>query len=220
MTIAVILAAIIFAMGCGSGSSTGQIRLVQASPNAPALDFVLDGTTQASDMLYGNASAYVTVKAGSRRVQAIPVNSTSAIFDSSVSVGDSDNKTVLLTGSSPSLQSVVLTDGGTTTTTTGQTFVRVVNASASMGAADVYLVPAGTGITGVTPVATSLAFDQSGGYQTVATGGYEVLMTSPGTHNILLDTGPINSVTTSQNWTVVILDGKSGGFSFTVLQDQ
>jgi hypothetical protein len=193
---------------------------VQASPTAPALDFVLDGKTQASDLLYGNASAYVTANPGSRHVQAIPVNSASPIFDGSVSLSDSDHKTVLLTGSSSSLQSVVLTDGGTTTTT-GQVFIRVVNASAAMCTADVYLVPAGTGITGVTPVATNEGFGQSGGYQPIANGGYEVFMTSPGTHNILLDTGPINSGTaTSSNWTLVILDGTSGGFSFTLLQDQ
>jgi hypothetical protein len=44
-------------------------------------------------------------------------------------------------------------------------------------------------------------------------------MTSPGTKSILLDTGPIN-LTSLQNWTLVALDGVSGGFSFELLQDQ
>jgi hypothetical protein len=210
----------LFAAGCGGGSSsdTGQLRFLQTSPSAPHVDLLIDGTTESSNMAYGNSSGYITVKAGSRQLQAVPVNSTSPLLDLSVPITSSGNITVLLTGSSSSIKSLVLTDGGTTSST-GNGYVRVVNASVSMGPADVYIVAAGSGVNGATPAATNLALNQDGGYSLTPAGSYEVFMTSPGTKSILLDTGPIN-LTSLQNWTLVALDGASGGFSFELLQDQ
>ena len=87
--------------------------------------------------------------------------------------------------------------------------VRVVNASATMGAADVYIVPAGSSIAGVQPVKAGLSFDQNTGYQLTMAGNYEVFMTTPNTSNALLSTGSI-SLTADQNQTVVALDGTAG----------
>jgi hypothetical protein len=209
-----------FAAGCGGGSSsdTGQLRFLQASPSAPHVDLLIDGTTESSNMAYGNSSGYITVKAGSRQLQAVPVNSTSPLLDLSVPITSSGNTTVLLIGPSSSIKSLVLTDGGTTSST-GNGYIRVVNASVSMGPADVYIVAAGSGINAATPAATNLTLNQDGGYSLTPAGSYEVFMTSPGTKSILLDTGPIN-LTSPQNWTLVALDGASGGFSFELLQDQ
>lgn len=219
--VAAIFAAVFFTLSCGSSGSTGQLRLVQASPGQPLLNLVIDGTTQASNLGYGNATAYVTVKAGSRHVQAVPtlpVNSTTILFDTSVPVSDSGNTTVLMTGPASGVKPLVVTDGGTAAVA-GDGFVRLVNASLTMGAGDVYLLPAGTSLTGAKPVATNVGFDGNPGYQAVVAGDFEMIMTSPGTLNVLLDTGPVN-LTAGQNWTVVVLDGNSGGFAFTLMQDQ
>jgi hypothetical protein len=209
----------LFAAGCGGGgSSTGQLRFLQASPTGPHVDLFIDGTAETTNMAYGNSSGYITVKAGSRHLQAIPVNSTSPLLDLSVPIASSGNSTVLLTGPGSSVKSLVLTDGGTTSST-GNGYVRVVNASVSMGPADVYIVAAGSGINGATPAATNLALNQDGGYTLTPAGNYEVFMTSPGTKSILLDTGPVN-LTSLQNWTLVALDSASGGFTFELFQDQ
>lgn len=210
----------IFATGCGSSSSskTGQLRFMQASPSAPHVDLLIDGATQASNLAYGNATGYLSVKVGNRRLDAEPVNSTSPILNLSVPITENGNTTVLMTGSSGNITSLSLTDGGTTSTT-GDGYVRVVNASVSMGAADVYIVAAGSGISGATPVATGLALNQSAGYHLTPAGNYEVFMTSPGTGSILLDSGPIN-LASGENWTFIGLDGGSGGFTFSLLKDQ
>jgi len=85
--------------------------------------------------------------------------------------------------------------------------------------ADVYIVPAGTGIAGVTAVASNVGFDGNTGYKVAAIGNYEVIFTAPGTVNALLDTGPVG-LTQGQNQTVLALDGTFGGFTYTVLTDQ
>jgi hypothetical protein len=211
--------AAILATGCGSSSSskTGQLRFMQASPSAPHVDVLIDKVKQGSNLAYVNTTGYLTVKVGNLQLDAEPVNSTSPILSLSVPITESGKTTVLMTGSSGNITSLSLTDGGTTSTT-GDGYVRVVNASVSMGAADVYIVPAGSGISGVTPVATNLALNQSAGYHLTPAGNYEVFMTSPGTSNVLLDSGPLN-LASLENWTFIALDGVAGGFSFTQLKD-
>lgn len=217
-----ILGAVFFTLSCGGSGSTGQLRFVQASFGQPALNLLVDGKTQAFNLSYGNASAYLTVQAGSRHVQAVPAlppNSTKAVFDTSVPITNSVNTTVLMTGKPSSVKPLVLSDGGTATVT-GDGYVRVINASLNMGAADVYLISAGSSLSAAKPVGTNVGFDGNPGYQAVIAGDYELIMTSPGTLNVLLDTGPIN-LTTGENWTVVVLDGATPGtFSFSTMQDQ
>ncbi len=212
----------LFSVGCGSGSSssTAQVRVFEGAAGAPSVNILVDGAVVAGNLGYGSATAYLTVKSGSRHIQAMPVAGGSSVLDQTLSLAASSTQTLLLTGTSSSIQSVVLTDGGTTATT-GDGHVRVVNASNTMGASDAYIVAAGTSIIGVTPVSANLAFDADTGYQLVPLGNYEVFLTVPGTANVNLATGPLSFTTTSnQNQTVVVFDATAGGFTYILLSDQ
>ncbi|HET8824996.1 MAG TPA: DUF4397 domain-containing protein [Terriglobales bacterium] len=211
-----------FALACGGGGSAGtaNLRFIQGSPDASTVDYLVDGTTESSNLSYGNASTYASVKSGSRHVQIIPVNSTKPLLDQTVSLADSANETLILTGPVAQLKPLVL-DDGTTTGTTSSDNVRVVSISNNMGPADVYIVPAGTSLSGATPVAKGLDFDQNTGYVgTGATAGnVDVYLTKPGTQSVYLTTGSVNlSVSTKQ--TILVLDSPTGGFTFTLLTDQ
>src|SRR6266496_2856074 len=117
---------ILLAIGGGSSSSTNtaQVRVLEAAVGAPSVNILVDGATVASNLGYGSATAYLSVKSGSRHVQAVPVGGGSAIFDQTLSISSSAHQTLLITGSSSSVQSAVLTDGGTTATA-GDGHVRV-----------------------------------------------------------------------------------------------
>ncbi len=170
----------LFSVGCG-GSAAGadaMVRFLQASPDAPLVNVLVDGTSVAGNLAYGNASGYISVKAGSRHIQVVPASGSTPIFDQTISFTSSTNQTLLLTGPAASIQSVLLKDGGTTATT-GDGYVRVVNASGAMGAADVYIVPAGVSIVGVKPIAAGLAFDKDTGYQLTVAGNYAVISECP-----------------------------------------
>ena len=210
------------ALACGSGgsSSTANLRFVQGSPDAPAVDYVVDKTTESSNLLYGNASSYASVKSGTRSVQIIPVNSTKPLLSQTVSLADSANETLVLTGPSTQLKPLVL-DDGTTTGTTSSNNVRIVNISNTMGPADVYIVPAGTSLSGATPVASALDFDQNTGYIGTGstTGNVNVYLTKPGAQSVYLSTGSLN-LSVSAKQTVLALDSPTGGFTFILLTDQ
>ena len=211
--------------GGGSSSDTGSLRFVQGSPDAPAVDFVVDEKTQTTSMLYGNSSDYISLKTGSRHVQIIPVNSTKPLLDQTTSVGSSAFHTLILTGPVAQLQPVLLTDSVATTTTIPIQNVRVINISTRLGPADVYIVDPSLNLSSATPVATNLALGKDTGYQAISTAtgsnpaNFEVFITAPGTRNAFLATGPL-AVVTTKNQTVVIEDAAAGGFTFSVLQDQ
>src|SRR5215469_667043 len=206
------------ALGCGGGggtSNTGQLRFMQASLISEQVQLLVNGTQQASNLNYGNATGYLTLAAQSQHVQVLPVSgSTTPILDTSISINSTVPQTLLMTGTTAAINSVLLNDANTTAVT-GDIHVRVVNASNRMGPADVYILPAGSSIICAVAVANGpFGFDQNTGYQLVATGGYQVVMAVPGTTRALLSTGPIMPSTSSLNQTVVILDNLSGGFTF------
>jgi hypothetical protein len=215
----------LFSIGCGSSSSsssTAQVRILEAAVGAPSVNILVDGATVASNLGYGSATAYLTVKSGSRHVQAVPVGGGSPIIDQTLSLTASSNQTLLITGTSSSTHTVVLTDGGTTATT-GDGHVRVFNASSTMVASDVYIVPPGTSLVGVAPVTktTPLGFDGDTDYQLVPVGNYEVFLTVPNTTTVNLGTGPLNlSAGTNSNQTVVAFDATAGGFAYILFTDQ
>lgn len=214
--------AIAFMIGCGGSSSdtTQQLRIVMASPDATPVDILIDGTQVATSLAYMNSTAYLTVKSGSRHIQALTVSNSTSVFDQTISISASANETLLLTGPASKVQSLLLTDGATNATiTTGDGKVRVVNASQSMGPADVYIVNSGASLAGATPVSPGLAFGKATDYTLATVGNYQVFLTQPGTTNVFLNTGPLPLIQ-SQFQTVVAVDAVGGGFNFIVLTDQ
>ena len=57
---------IVFMVGCGGGSSstTQQLRIVMASPDAPPVDILIDGSQVATALAYTNSTGYLAVKSG------------------------------------------------------------------------------------------------------------------------------------------------------------
>lgn len=202
----------------GNGGSEAQVRFLMASPDAPQVNILVDGVLAAGNLGYGNATGYIDEKPGSHQVQVVTAVGKLPIFAETISVSSSSFQTLLFTGPVASIQPVMLNDTPPTFVV-NDAYVRVVNASAAMGAADVYIVPSGSGIGGVQPVAAGLGFDQDTGYQLTVAGTYQVFMTTPGTSQALLSTGPIG-LTSSQNQTLVALDGPSGVFIYSLLTDQ
>jgi hypothetical protein len=214
-----LLLEVVLLVGCGSGSNTADLRFVLASPDAPGVNILIDGKTVATNMGPGSSTGYIMVTSGSRHIQLEPATgSTTPILDEKLSIGNLANQTLLVTGPVAAIKPIVLTDGGTTAVT-GDGYVRVFNASSTIGSSDAYIVPAGTSLTGVKAVASNLSFDQATGYQAVGAGNYEVFLTTPQSTSVNLTTGSLN-LAANANQTVVVLDNSAGGSTFLQLADQ
>jgi len=213
-----LLLEVALSVGCGSGSSSADLRFVLASPDAPGVNILIDGKSVATNMPPGSSTGYISVTSGSRHIQLVPATGSSAtpILDEKLSISNLANQTLLITGPVAAIKPIVLSDGGTTAVT-GDGHVRVFNASNTIGTSDVYIVPAGTSLTGA--VASNLSFDQGTSYQTVGAGNYEVFLTTPQSSSVNLSTGPLN-LAANANQTVVVLDNSAGSPTFLQLTDQ
>jgi hypothetical protein len=202
--------------GCGGGNQT-KLRFMNASPNIAGFDVIVDDKTIASGIGYGNNSGYLPVSSGARHLQIETSGTTNILLDQTLNLDDASQTTYLATNVASSISAMVLNDS-TVKPSDGNATLRLVNASPSLGAVDVYVVTAGSDLASATPVVRSFGFQGSTDYQTLAAGDYQVVMTVPGSTFPLVDTGTVN-LTAGQNRTVVALNGISGGFTATVLAD-
>lgn len=207
-------------LSCGS-SGAANLRILDAAPSEPDLNTIIDGTTVNSNLAYLANSGYISVSSGSRHLQIEPVNSTSAIVDTTLNLASSTSSTVIVAGIA-TITPITLTDE-ITVPTSGTAVIRLVNAAPSMGSADVYVVPDGTSISGTSPLVSGLTFQTASTYQnlTITAGtsaNYDIYFTEPGGQLALLATGPIN-ITSGSAITVVSMNGLGGGFTFTSLTD-
>ena len=109
---------------------------MNASFGNPSLDMLVDSKVVASAVGYGTASGYVAVSSGSRNLQINLPGSATSLITQNLSSGT--NSTVLTTTSGAS----IFTDNQTAPSS-GSIAIRVINASSTLGTADVYIVPSG-----------------------------------------------------------------------------
>ena len=196
------------------GSSNANIRLLNAMLSQNSLDLLVDGKTVASSVAYGSGSSYAATSSGSHHLQAEASGTTTIVADfGTQNIGSNSYVTAAATDSGPA----VFTDDHTAPAT-GDVKIRVINASALLsGGTDVYLVTAGTGITG-SPTFAGLAYPTASTYDSVSAGSYQAIFTLPGQGFAEYIT-PGQSFSAGQNRTIAIMNGQSGGFAFTVLSD-
>jgi hypothetical protein len=202
------LSAIAFTTGCGSSSN--QVRLLNAMDGQTAINLVVDNNTLATAVAFGAASNYVSVGSGSHTLE-IQANG-ATLFTQTVTIS-SGNNTILATNSGPTIFA-----DNKTTPSSGNIQLRVINASSSLGTADVYAVAPGTDISVVNPNFSGLAFQSASSYATLAAGSYQVEFAQSGSKNVLINSNAL-SFSAGQIRTVVALDNPSGGYTTAVLAD-
>jgi hypothetical protein len=196
----------------GCGSSTANVRLMNALVGVSSIDMLIDNKSTVTGTTYGAVSAYVTVNSGSRNLIVEATGTTSPLINQTISIPSGDS-TVLATGSG----AVVFTDNNTAPPS-GNIKIRVINASPTLGTADVYIVASGTSIAGLSPTFSNLAHQAASGYQTLAAGSYQVVFTPPGQQFAEITTSA-QSFASGQIRSVVALDAQNGGFTTAVLSD-
>lgn len=77
LVIAALVAAVFaLTMPAQAQSATGRVRIMHASPDAPAVDVYVDGTKAVAGLAYPHNTGYLTVPAGTRQVKVLASPST------------------------------------------------------------------------------------------------------------------------------------------------
>jgi Domain of unknown function (DUF4397) len=209
------LGTIFLSLGCGS--SNARVRLLNAAPLQSSLDMLVANKAVATGVAYATASNYASVSSGSPNLQIEPSGTSNALVNQTITLSSGSDNTILATNSSSSVSAVVLTDNNAAPAS-GQIEIRVINASSTLGTADIYIVAPGTSISSVTPTVSSLSFGAATAYQPLTAGSYEVFFAPAGQKFVSIDSGS-QSFTSGQIRTIVGLDGQNGGFTSAVIAD-
>lgn len=167
------------------GAADAMVRVVHASPDAPAVDVYVDGQRAISNLRYTEGTNYTVLPEGSRRVQVFAAGTGPngrAVIDAPVTVQGGRAYTIVAANVLTRIEPLVITDD-LTPPAAGKSHIRVIHAAPDAPAVDV-AVQGG-------PVAfRNAAFKAATPYAPVDAGSYVFEVRPTGTTTAVLTTSP------------------------------
>ena len=198
--------------GCAvvNGSSTAsQIRIIDASPDAPGLDIYAGASVLAYNLGLGTITSYIPISAGNYGILVDVDGTRTQLVSASATLATGSEYTALIGNFSNTLQELILKDQ-TTAAPSGQVNVRFVDQSTRGGAMDIYLIPSGSTIVQVKAALTNVTFNTNTGYISIPAGTYTLAAvptgTTPTATSTTLYTGAAVSYTSGAARTIVFID--------------
>jgi Domain of unknown function (DUF4397) len=179
--LAVLLAGLPGCQTLTGSSSSSQVRILDASPDAPALDIYQGGSGMAYNLGFGTVSSYVAIAPGASTISANTSGTKQVFTSASASYAASAQYTVLIGNVAANLQETVLIDQSLPAPA-GEVSMRFLDqATRYAGGVDVYLVPSGAELATAAPILTNLLFGSNSGYINVPAGTYSIVLLPAGT---------------------------------------
>jgi hypothetical protein len=199
--------------GCQSitgNANVSELRIVDASPDAPGLDVYQGTNILAYNLGLGTITSYVSTTPGTYGLIVDTAGTKQPLISTQATLLNGGQYTVLVGNYVNSIQEIVLKDQSTPAPS-GQINVRFVDESTRAGALDIYLVPSGSTLATIKPVMTNITFNVNSGYFNVPTGTYTL---------VALPTGTVPTATTTTLYTGASVAYSSGAARTFILVDQ
>jgi hypothetical protein len=198
-----------------SPSSNAQVRVVHGSPDAPAVDVLVDGAKVLDSVTYKVASGYLAVPSGSRNVKVNVHATTTSVINADVALSKDAAYTVIAVNTVASIEPLVLMDD-LASPAAGNVKVRLVHGAPSVGAVDIYVTAPGANLAAATPTLTGVPFKGVSSYLEVPAGDYQVRITPAGTKTVAIDTGTL-TLAAGQIRTGIAVEAPGGGGPLSAL---
>jgi hypothetical protein len=192
-----------------------RVRVVHASPDAPAVDVLVDDAAALSNVGYLTASDYVELADGAHNVKVNAAGTSTTVIDADVDLADGTDYTVIASGLLEAIQPIVLEDDNSTPAA-GTARVRAIHGAPSAPAVDVYVTAPGADLEAASPALSNVAFGDVADYLEVPAGDYQVRVTPAGTKTVVIDSGAL-TLTSGQVRTAIAVDAPGGGAPFDLL---
>ena len=156
-----------------------RVRVIHASPDAPAVDVWVDGAKAFSDASFKAATAYAPLTAGEHKVQVVPAGQTEpAVIDATLTLAEGKDYSVAAVGLLADIEPLVLEDNNAAPAA-GKAHVRFVHASPDAPAVDI-------AVTGGPVLFSNVPFKGVGDYTPVDAGTYDLEVRVAGTDTVVL----------------------------------
>lgn len=176
--------ALTFSMvGVASASEHAMVRVLHASPDAPAVDVYVDGVKVAAltNVPFGTISGYLDIPAGDHNVKVYATGTTTGpVIDANVTMASGGRYTIAATNALASIAAQVTRDEPSADCEGAQ--VRVIHFSADAPTVDV----ATAGAAPADAVVKGLAYPNASGYISLPAGSYDLEVRLAGTTTVAL----------------------------------
>jgi Domain of unknown function (DUF4397) len=192
-----------------SSPPLSQVRVITASPDAPALDIYQGDSAMTFNLGSGTITSYISVAPGAYTINAETAGSRQVLSTAKATFAPSVQYTVLIGNAAANLQQLTLTDQSQPAPA-GQISLRFIHQATRTCAVDIYLVPAGQKLATVTPIVTGVVFGANTGYLNVPTGTYSLIMlpaaSVPNSNTAAAYTGAQVTYTAGSARTLILID--------------
>ncbi len=175
-------------------AAAGKLMIIHASPDAPAVDLLLDGTKlNSSAVNYTDNTAYISAAAGTRVLKVNVAGTSTTALQASLSVVSGKNYSVFAIDSVSNLSGLVVEDN-LAAPAAGKAHVRFIHLSPNAPAVDV-------AVDGGAIVFGDYIFKEASDFTPLDAGTYDLEVRVAGTPNVALDLDPI-TLTAGKIYTV------------------
>jgi hypothetical protein len=178
-----VLALALLATSADAQAGEARVRVLHASPDAPAVDVYVDGSEAISDLAFNEITDYVSLPAGDHAVQVFPASANGTgdpVIDvPALGLDAGTDYTVAAVGLVADIEPLVLVDNNAAPAA-GKAHIRVVHASPDAPNVDIFAEGAGV-------VIPDLAFKGASDYLPLNAGSYNLEVRPTGTTTVAID---------------------------------
>ena len=185
LAVGLLLASLAMFTGCGDDASNpmtpamqARVMAVHASPDAPAVDLLVDNTVAGSGLAFPDNTGYLTLSAGTHNVKVNVAGTSTTVINADVTLAAGTNYSVFACDSVSQVNALVLTDD-LTSPASGKSHVRFVHLSPNAPAVDV-------AVAGGPVIFPNTAFKGSTAFTPVDAGTYNLEVRLAGTGTVVL----------------------------------
>lgn len=162
-------------------ADTAMVRVVHASPDASAVDVLVDGESAAEGLEFQDATDYIEVEAGEHQFQVVPSGgeAADAVIDATATLEAGMSYSVVAVGSVDSIESLIVEDE-ITEPVADMAYLKVVHAAPDAPDVDVATADG-------TVIFDSVTFMGTTDYMPVEAGGYDLELRATGTEDVAVE---------------------------------
>jgi hypothetical protein len=182
LAIAAIALASLMLPTASAQQGNARVRVLHASPDAPAVDVFVDGSKAISNLAFNAATDYVSLTAGAHNVKVFPTSANGTgtpVIAADLTLAAGKDYTVAALGKLANIEPLVLEDNNAAPAS-GKAKLRFVHASPDAPAVDIFAQGAGV-------VVPNAAFKQASGYLELAAATYNLEVRAAGTTTVALN---------------------------------
>jgi hypothetical protein len=205
---------------------TSQVRVIDASPDAPALDIYQAAPSQPAqaslyNLSFGTVSSYIPIPAGAYTHSVYTAGTQQQLAQVRGAFATGNQYTILTGNIAANLQMTILHDQAVPAPA-GQIALRFLGQATHSGPVDLYLLPPGFSLAAASPIATGVNFGANTGYLNAPSGTYSILAFHTGAVPTVASpayTGSQVSYPSGTARTILLLDQQPTGLQTVTADD-